>query len=236
VSATPVLHCHALLFDLDGVLVDSLPSVERSWRAWAARHGIDAEALLPTVHGRRAIDTIRATAPELDAEAELAALVASEATDTADVTALPGAAELISALPPRQWAVVTSGAPPVALARLRSAGLPVPPVLITATDVGRGKPDPEGYLTAAVRLGIAPGECVVVEDAPAGVAAARAGRMRVVALTTTMPADALRGADVIVPSLAALVVEVDGRAGEPARLTVSAVAAVGPRAGDGGGS
>jgi mannitol-1-/sugar-/sorbitol-6-phosphatase len=208
------LRCAALLFDLDGVLVDSTASVERSWRRWAVRHGLDPDALMRVVHGRRAVDTIRAVAPDLDAEAELAGLVEAESEDTADVVALPGAAAFVGALPGDRWAVVTSGSRPVALARFRAAGITPPRVLVTADIVARGKPDPEGYLTAAARLGVPPTACVVVEDAPAGLAAARAGGMRAIALTTTHAAADL-AAGLVVPTLAALSVDVAADGAEP---------------------
>ena len=220
--ATVTLSCRALLFDLDGVLADSIAAVERAWRAWAARVGADGDAVLRVVHGRRAVDTLRAVAPSLDVEAELAWLEHAESTDTADVVALPGAAALLARLarlPSARWAVVTSGTRPVARARLRAAGLPEPSVFVTAEELARGKPDPEGYLAAAARLGVAPGECVVVEDAPAGAAAARAGGMRLVALTTTHPAADFPHADLVVPTIAALAVEVPADAGAP--LTVA---------------
>jgi sugar-phosphatase len=207
-SASAPLRARALLFDLDGVLADSTASVERHWRAWAARHGLDGDALLAVVHGRRAVDTIREVTPWLDADRELAALVAAEAGDTRGVTAAPGAAALLARLPAGGWAVVTSGVRSVALARLRACGLPEPPLLVAADEIARGKPDPEGYLAAAARLGRAPAECVVLEDAPAGVAAARAAGMRCVGLATTHAAEALAGADLIAPSLAGLRVEV----------------------------
>jgi sugar-phosphatase len=202
------LRCRALLFDLDGVLADSTASVVRHWSRWAARRGLDVDALLRVVHGRRAIDVIREVTPALDAEAELAALAAAERDDTAGVVALPGAAALLARLPARHWAVVTSGVRAVALARLRACALPVPPLLVAADELARGKPDPEGYLTAAARLGVAPADCVVVEDAPPGLAAARAAGMRCVALTTTHAESALAGADLVVPTLAALRVAV----------------------------
>jgi sugar-phosphatase len=216
------IRCRAILFDLDGVLADSIPAVERTWRAWAARVGLDADALLRVVHGRRAIDTLRAVAPSLDVDAELAWLDHREATDTTGVDALPGAAELLARLPASRWAVVTSGTQAVARARLRAAGLPEPPLLVAAEDITRGKPDPEGYLAAAARLGVGPAECVVVEDAPAGAAAARAGGMRLVALTTTHPAGDFPHADLVVPSLAALAVEVAAGENGAAPLTVGA--------------
>jgi len=214
-SDTPVhtreLHARALLFDLDGVLANSTASVERHWRRWAERHGMDADALIRVVHGRRALDTIREVAPQLDAEAELATLVAAEAGDTTDVVVAPGAAELLPRLPRTTWAVVTSGVRAVALARLNACGLPAPDVLIAADEITRGKPDPEGYLAAAARLGLSPAECVVIEDAPPGIAAARAAGMACVGLTTTHPADQVALADLVVPSLAALRVTIAPR-------------------------
>lgn len=224
------LRCRALLFDLDGVLADSTASVEHHWRAWAERHGLDPDALLHVVHGRRAIDTIREVAPTLDAEAELAALVAAEAGDTAGVTASPGAAALLPRLPAGAWAVVTSGVRAVALARLHAGGLPLPPLLVPADEIARGKPDPEGYLTAAARLGVAPADCVVFEDAPAGVAAARAAGMRCVALTTTHAASALTNADRIAPSLAGVQVTVESTGDGGARFTVAVAGPAGPAA------
>lgn len=209
------LRCRALLFDLDGVLADSTASVEHHWRRWAAAHGFDGDAIMHVVHGRRAIDTIRDVAPQLDAERELAALVEAEAGDTTGVVAAPGAAALLPRLPAGGWAVVTSGVRLVALARLRASGLPEPPLLVAADMIARGKPDPEGYLTAARRLGRAPADCVVIEDAPAGLAAARAAGMRCVALTTTHAAAELAGADLIAASLAALDVEIETADGAP---------------------
>ena len=212
--ASRPLSCRAILFDLDGVLANSIPAVERAWRAWAERVGMDGDALMRVVHGRRAVDTVRAVAPSLDLAAELAWLERVEATDVAGVDALPGAAELLARLPADRWAVVTSGTRPVALARLRAAGLPEPPLLVAADEIRNGKPDPEGYLAAAARLGVPAAECLVIEDAPAGAAAARAGGMQLVALTTTPPAADFPDADLVVPTLAALGVDVpaDGRA------------------------
>jgi mannitol-1-/sugar-/sorbitol-6-phosphatase len=200
-----VLRSNAVLFDLDGVLVDSSAAVERVWRAWAlTRGGVDPDVLMSVVHGRRAIDTVRAVAPHLDARAELAWLVDGEASDTEGVVALPGAARLLAELPAERWAVVTSGVRRVAEARLASAGLPIPSVLIVADEIVHGKPHPEGYLTAAARLGVAPGECLVVEDAPAGATAGRAAGMHLVVLTTTHAASDFTDADAIVPTLDAL--------------------------------
>ena len=208
-----MLRCRAFLFDLDGVLADSIANVERHWRAFAGRHALDPDAVLSVVHGRRAIDTIRDLVPHADLDAEYRWLEDAESTDTDGITALPGAADVLTQLPRDAWAVVTSGTRAVALARLRAAGLPAPPLLVAAEDLTRGKPDPEGYLRAATRLGVAPADCVVVEDAPAGAAAARAGGMRLVALTTTYAASELQPADLTVASLAGLLVEPDHSGG-----------------------
>jgi len=208
----------ALLFDLDGVLADSTPSVTRAWSAWARRVGLDPDELLPKVHGRRAIETIRSVRPELDAEAELASLVADETTDNDDTEEIPGARALVSALPPEAWAIVTSGLREVATARLVAARIPLPRVMITAESIERGKPDPECYLKGATALGVDPAECVVVEDAPIGAAAARAAGMRLVALTTTHRREQLEPADLIVPDLTHLTVGLGGENGAaPAR-------------------
>ena len=211
----------ALLFDLDGVLVDSTANVERHWRNWADRHGLDSAALLEVVHGRRAIDTIRELAPHLDADAELAAMVAAETTDTTGITALAGAKELLDSLPPGSWAIVTSGTRAIAEARLRVTGLPTPAVLITAEGVSRGKPDPEGYLAAAHALGMRPGDCVVVEDAPAGIEAARRGGMRCIALLTTHDTTRVGSADAIARDTSHL--RARAGSGSPPRLTISVV-------------
>ena len=200
----------AILFDLDGVLADSTPSVNRAWSAWARRVGLEPEWLLPRVHGRRAIDTIRSVRPELDAESELATLVADETTDNADVVEIPGARALVSALPADRWAIVTSGLRPVATARLVAAGVPIPRVMVTAESISRGKPDPEAYLKGAAELGVAPADCLVVEDAPAGAAAARAAGMQLLGLATTHQADELEPAALIVPDLTYITVRTLG--------------------------
>lgn len=171
--------CSAILFDLDGVLVDSHAAIERVLRAWAADHGLDPELVLAESQGRRDLDLVAVVAPHLDPAAEVAELVAREAADVAGVRAVPGAAELLAALPPSgAWTIVTSGVREVATARLREAGLPVPAVFVTADDVVHGKPDPEGYLRGAEILGVPPGDCLVVEDAEAGLRAAERAGMR----------------------------------------------------------
>jgi sugar-phosphatase len=194
--------CDAVLFDLDGVLVDSAACVERHWRRWATEHGLDSEDIMRFAHGRPTVETIRLVAPHLPAEVEAARLDASEAFDTDGVVAIRGAAQLVRSLPPTAWAIATSGTRDTALTRLGHTGLPLPAVLITANDVKRGKPHPEGYILAATRLNVAPGRCVVVEDAPAGISAAQAAGMRVVALATTHSRVELRAADVTAARLA----------------------------------
>ena len=198
----------ALLFDLDGVLADSTRSVIRAWSAWALRVGLEPDDLLPKVHGRRAIETIRAARPDLDAEAELATLVADESTDNHDTEEIPGARALVSGLPSDSWAIVTSGLREVATARLVAAGIPIPRVMITAESIERGKPDPDCYLRGAQGLGVEPRDCVVVEDAPIGATAARAAGMRLIALTTTHRAAELEPADLVLPDLTHLEVRV----------------------------
>ncbi len=200
----PSALCRAILFDLDGVLVDSRECVELVWRAWAAERGLDAAPFLAVAHGRRISDTLRLVAPALDASAEAAVMDRMEETETRGLCVAPGAAALVAALGPGRWAVVTSGSRAVATLRLRTAGLPIPEVFVTADDVRRGKPDPEPYLTAAARLGMSPGDCLACEDSPTGLAAALAAGIRTITLLTTHRAEALSGADATVSSLAAL--------------------------------
>jgi mannitol-1-/sugar-/sorbitol-6-phosphatase len=177
--------CRAVLFDLDGVLVDSAAYIEEQWRRWARGKGLPAEPFLRVCHGRRALETIRLAAPHLDAEAEVAAFVPDDAGNGDALKPVEGASRLLQTLPMGSWAVATSGTRAAATERLRDAGLPIPGVLVCAEDVLHGKPSPDVYLLAAAGLGVSPADCIVVEDAPAGVEAARAAGMGVVALTTT---------------------------------------------------
>jgi mannitol-1-/sugar-/sorbitol-6-phosphatase len=188
----------AVLFDLDGVLVDSTGSVGRVWRDWALRHGFDPEAVIKSAHGRRSIETVRAWAPHLDAEKENATVEQAEIEDTRDLTVIPGAAHLLATLPPERWAVVTSGTRALATSRLKAAGLPVPNALITADEVRSGKPSPEPYLKGAKLIGHAPEDCLVFEDTPPGIEAAHAAGMRCVALLTTYAREKLTSADAII--------------------------------------
>lgn len=184
----------AILFDMDGTLVDSSACVERLWAEWGERHGVALEDILAVSHGRMSRDTVRQVAPHLDAEAEAAWVDSTAVTRGDGIVALAGARQLIESLEETPWAVVTSAPRELAIARLTFAGLPVPECLIGAEDVRAGKPDPDGYLKAAGRLGIEAADCVVVEDTPAGVLAARAAGMRVLAVGTTFPEAELLGA------------------------------------------
>jgi len=191
-----------LLFDSDGVLVDSDASVTRSWTRWAERYGLDAPSVLHVVHGRRAADTVVELLPEpLHADA-LERIHRYELEDAAAVAALPGARELTSGLPDGRWAVVTSATAGLAAARLAAAGIVAPDVLVTADDVTTGKPSPDGYRLAAARLGVAVGDCVVLEDAASGVAAARAAGVGAVIGIGERALDT--DADVVVPDLRAV--------------------------------
>jgi len=197
-----IFFAKAILFDMDGVLMDSTPSVERVWRTWAAKHGLDPDRIAPLAHGRRSIETIRAVAPKLNAAKENVIVEQMEIDDKEGVTALPGAAELLAHLPPDRFAIVTSATRPLAVARLGYAGIPVPRHMISADDVTHGKPSPEPFLKGAALLGFAPEDCLVFEDPPAGMASARSAGMKAIALQTTYPADQLQAADAIIGSLA----------------------------------
>jgi sugar-phosphatase len=200
-----------ILSDLDGVLVDSHASIMRAWRWWGALHGVEAQAIETVQHGRPSGEIIAALVPQLDAVAESRAIDLRQADDTEGVIALPGAHALFAGRDP--VAVVTSCTVPLATARLTAAGLAVPDVLITPERLSRGKPDPEGYLLAARSLGADPAECVVFEDAPAGVEAGRAAGMHVVGITTTHASDEL-DAHELAPSIAAwLAARSDGQSG-----------------------
>ena len=164
-AAMKRFECRAILFDLDGVLVDSTRHIEQQWRSWALAKGLSPEPFLRVCHGRRALETIQLAAPELDAAAEIAAFRPDPLSEVADLPPVEGAAHLLRLLPSGSWAVATSGTRATATARLHGAGLPEPAVLICAEDVVRGKPDPDVYLAAAARMEVIPSECIVVEDA-----------------------------------------------------------------------
>jgi mannitol-1-/sugar-/sorbitol-6-phosphatase len=202
--------CAGILFDLDGVLVDSTRAVDREWREWAARKGVDGDAIMAIAHGVRTIEVIRRVAPHLDAETEAAAIENHEAHDQRGVTVMPGAADLLKAIPAACWGVVTSGSRLLAQNRLRYCGLPVPQVLVTSDDVTNGKPHPEPYLKGAELLGFRPAECLVIEDAPAGIQAARAAGMKVIGMASTYAAEKLSVADAVVRAFSTIRVSSNG--------------------------
>ena len=185
------LSCRAVLFDLDGVLADSRRVVEGVWRVWAAEKGLDPAPFLAIAHGRRTSEILRTVAPHLDIAAETNRLDRMEEFGTEGLVPIPGAPEFARSLPGDRWGVVTSGHRECAEFRLSYVGIPFPRVFITGDMVKKGKPDPEGYLWGARELGFSPADCLVFEDAPPGVAAARAAGMRVVGVLTTHPPDSL---------------------------------------------
>jgi len=196
--------CAAILFDLDGVLVDSRAAVERQWARWAREHHLEPAEIIPIAHGRPTIETIRQVAPHLDIDAEAHAMEQREISDLEGVRAISGAADLLARIPPDRWAVVTSGTRDLATTRLRAVGLPVPRTMITASDIHHGKPDPEPYLKGAAALRIPARECIVVEDAPSGIRAGKAAGMRVIGVPTTYPVEQLGEANVLVKRLSDL--------------------------------
>jgi sugar-phosphatase len=190
------IRCRALLFDMDGVLVDSTPAVARVWTAWANKLGLVPADVVRQAHGRPSIATIRELLPSADHLAEDLAIQKAEIEDLGDVIALPGTTELLSALPADRFAVVTSATHALAVVRLRAAGFAIPKHLVTSSDIQRGKPDPEPYLRGAQILGLSSADCVVIEDAPAGIQSGKAAGSRVLALRTTTPDPALQAAGV----------------------------------------
>ncbi len=203
--------CCGLLFDMDGVLIDSTPAVARVWRTWAIERGLEPEAVVQMAHGRPSRTTIRELLPDADIELEDREVERREMADLDGVVLLPGARALLDSLPADRWTIATSCTRPLAEVRLRAAGLPVPRTMITSSDVKIGKPHPEPYLKAAAALNCAPADCVVVEDAPAGILAGKAAGCRVIAFTTTMARGELQeaGADWIVRNCK----DIDARSG-----------------------
>jgi mannitol-1-/sugar-/sorbitol-6-phosphatase len=205
------IQCAGVLFDLDGVLVDSTPAVVRVWSSWAIEHGLDPQETVRQAHGRPSIATLRDLLPNADPEKENLEVERREIADVDGVVPLPGVMDLLAKLPQDKWTIVTSCTRALALVRIQTAQLPLPKVLTTSQDVKDGKPAPEPYLRGAATLGLMAGDCVVIEDASAGVRAGKAAGARVIALRTTEADSPLRaaGADWIVNDCSAIEAALD---------------------------
>ena len=205
ISPSPVsIRCKGILFDMDGILISSLGSVERSWTTWADLRGVDPRRALEITHGCRAIETVARLRPDLDCEAELKVIEDLEIGDNEGLTVLPGVLSLLAALPGEKWTVVTSATERLARARLAAGGVPVPKRMVTAESVAVGKPDPAPYLAGAALLGLAPEDCVVFEDAASGTKSGRAAGCTVVATTFSHSVEALDAAHYLVEDLCGL--------------------------------
>ncbi len=198
------VRCSALLFDMDGVLIDSTPAVARVWSKWAIEHGFNPEEVVSRAHGRPSLATVREYLPIADHEAENREVERREIEDLEGMVPLPGSLNLLASLPEDRWTIVTSCTRPLAAVRLRAAGLPIPKYMITSNDIRHGKPHPEPYVKAATLLGFRPIDCIVIEDAPAGIQAGKAAGARVIAFETTAQPSELRraGADWVLNSCA----------------------------------
>jgi sugar-phosphatase len=204
-ASSPVsITCQAILFDMDGILISSIGSVERSWTKWAGLRGIDLALARRTAHGRRAIETAAILRPDLDSEAELKVIEEIEIADNDGLTVLPGVLELLAVLPADRWTVVTSATERLARVRLAAGGVPVPQRLVAAEYVTRGKPHPEPFLAGAALLGFAPQDCVVFEDSASGAEAGRAAGCTVIATPFSHPAERLAAAHFLVGDLTQL--------------------------------
>jgi sugar-phosphatase len=203
------LSCTAVLFDLDGVLIDSDAAIEQRWRQWAEERNVPFEEVEAIYHGRPMVEVIEEVAPHLDAQRESNRMRDVMTAAPEAVRAFDGAGALLEGLPPGRWAIATSGRRRTATNRLDHVDLPVPNVFITADDVERGKPAPDAYELAAERLSVSPSDCVVFEDASYGVTAGRRAGAYVIGVATTSDAEALADADVVIPSLAAVDIELD---------------------------
>ncbi|MEU7708417.1 HAD-IA family hydrolase [Streptomyces nodosus] len=217
-TATTVLTARALLLDMDGTLVNSDAVVERCWRRWADRHGLDADEVMRVVHGRQGYASMAVLLPDRPMEQNLAdnaRMLAEETADMDGVVEVPGAAAFLASLAGLPHALVTSADVALSTARMAAAGLKPPAVRITAENVGASKPDPEGFLKGAAELGVAPEDCVVLEDSGAGIAAGRAAGMRVVGVG---PRAGLHRPDVLVQDLTGM--RAEGTADGAVRLHI----------------
>lgn len=196
-----LIHCKGILFDMDGILISSLGSVERSWTKWALERDVDPEYACRIAHGCRSIETVAILRPDLDAETENKIIEDMEIEDTDGVAVLPGVLKLLGALPRNSWTVVTSATGPLARVRLAAGGIPVPDRFVIAESVTEGKPHPAPYLAGAALLGFAPEECVVFEDAASGAKAGRAAGCTVVATTFSHSIESLAAAHYLIPDL-----------------------------------
>lgn len=201
--------CTAVIFDLDGVIIDSDAAIEERWKQWAERQDIPFEDIEAVYHGRSMVEVIEKVAPGLDAEAEVERMddVVTAAPDS--VRAFDGVNEILDSVPSERWAIATSARRRTATNRLNHVGLPTPNVFITANDVKRSKPAPDTYLLAAERLQVDPPDCIVFEDAPSGVEAAHRAGATVIGVAATTDAEALSEADAVIPSMAAVDIELN---------------------------
>jgi sugar-phosphatase len=215
VAASPIqIFCKGILFDMDGILISSIGSVERSWTKWATMRGVDPEHAIRIAHGCRSIETVAKLRPDLHAQAENDLIEQLEMDDTEGVTALPGVIDLLSSLPPDRWTVVTSATEPLARVRLAAGGIPVPERIVTADNVAHGKPHPEPYLAGAALLGFEPSECIVFEDAASGANAGRAAGCTVIATTFSHSIESLSAAHYLIPDFTGVAAQIheDGSA------------------------
>jgi mannitol-1-/sugar-/sorbitol-6-phosphatase len=209
IAPSPVqILCKGILFDMDGILISSIGSVERSWTKWARLRGVDPEGILKSIHGRRSIESVAELRPDLDPEKENQIIEQFEIEDTEGVSVLPGVLALIGKLPADRWTVVTSATEPLARVRLGASGIPVPPRIVTAESVAHGKPHPAPYQAGAALLGFEPRDCVAFEDAASGTKSARSAGCTVVATTFSHSANALAAAHYLIPDLTGVTVEI----------------------------
>jgi len=212
VASSPItIRCKGILFDMDGILISSIGSVERSWTKYATMRGVDPERAIGLAHGRRAIETIVALRPDLDPQAELKVIEDIELADGEGIRVLPGVLKLINELPLDRWTVVTSATTRLARMRLATGGIPVPEQLVTSERVSRGKPDPAPFLAGAALLGFAPGDCVVFEDSASGVVSGRAAGCTVIGTLFSHSVESLAAAHYLIADLTAIrATDVDG--------------------------